>query len=76
MPPRTWSDSCPVCRLGDKRGPILWQLLPNRRAASEWLERFAVLLPGELTYDVGFRKPRWLPIHLALPPMIERLDEL
>lgn len=46
-------------RLGDKLGPILWQLPPNWRANPERLEAFAGLLPPDLTHAFEFRDPRW-----------------
>ena len=46
-------------RLGDKLGPILWQLPPNWRANPEQLEAFAGLLPPDLTHAFEFRDPRW-----------------
>jgi len=46
-------------RLGDKLGPILWQLPPRWRANPERLETFAALLPPDLTHAFEFRDPRW-----------------
>lgn len=46
-------------RLGDRLGPILWQLPPRWRADPERLEAFAALLPAELTHAFEFRDPRW-----------------
>jgi uncharacterized protein YecE (DUF72 family) len=46
-------------RLGDKLGPILWQLPPRWRANPERLEAFAALLPPELIHAFEFRDPRW-----------------
>jgi uncharacterized protein YecE (DUF72 family) len=46
-------------RLGDKLGPILWQLPPNWQADPARLEAFASLLPADLTYAFEFRDPRW-----------------
>jgi uncharacterized protein YecE (DUF72 family) len=46
-------------RLGNKLGPILWQLPPRWRANPERLEAFAALLPPELTHALEFRDPRW-----------------
>nr|HID12287.1 DUF72 domain-containing protein [Anaerolineae bacterium] len=46
-------------RLGDKLGPILWQLPPHWRANPERLETFVALLPPDLTHAFEFRDPRW-----------------
>ncbi len=46
-------------RLGEKLGPILWQLPPRWRANPERLENFAALLPPDLTHAFEFRDPRW-----------------
>lgn len=46
-------------RLGDKLGPILWQLPPRWRANPERLETFASFLSPELTHAFEFRDARW-----------------
>ncbi len=46
-------------RLGEKLGPILWQLPPRWRANPERLENFAALLPPDLTHAFEFRDSRW-----------------
>ncbi len=46
-------------RLGEKLGPILWQLPPNWNADPERLETFAALLPTDLVHAFEFRDPRW-----------------
>ncbi|MFQ6101029.1 MAG: DUF72 domain-containing protein [Anaerolineae bacterium] len=46
-------------RLGDRLGPILWQLPPRWRANPERLETFAALLPFDLLHAFEFRDPRW-----------------
>ncbi len=46
-------------RLGDRLGPILWQLPPRWRPVPERLEVFAARLPGDLTHVFEFRDSRW-----------------
>jgi len=46
-------------RLGPRLGPILWQLPPHWHADPERLERFAALLPPELSHAFEFRDPSW-----------------
>ncbi len=46
-------------RLGDKLGPVLWQLPPRWRANPERLEAFTALLPADLTHVFEFRDARW-----------------
>jgi uncharacterized protein YecE (DUF72 family) len=55
-------------RLGDKLGPILWQLPPKWRADPARLEAFAALLPTDLIHTFEFRDPRWF-----VPPVREIL---
>lgn len=46
-------------RLGDKLGPILWQLPPKWPVDPARLEAFVALLPVDLTHAFEFRDPRW-----------------
>lgn len=46
-------------RLGDKLGPILYQLPPRWRPNLERLQGFLALLPQDLTHVMEFRDPRW-----------------
>jgi len=46
-------------RLGDKLGPILWQLPPRWHADRVRLENFAALLSPDLTHVFEFRDPSW-----------------
>jgi len=46
-------------RLGDKLGPILYQLPPRWKANPERLEEFAHLLPKDLIHVFEFRDERW-----------------
>ncbi len=46
-------------RLGDRLGPILWQLPPRWRPNLERLETFAAQLPDDLTHAFEFRDERW-----------------
>jgi uncharacterized protein YecE (DUF72 family) len=48
-----------VRRLGDKLGPVLWQLPPRWRANSGRLEEFARRLPTDLTHVFEFRDADW-----------------
>lgn len=54
--------------LGEKLGPILWQLPPNWRPNLERLEAFAYLLPDDMIHVFEFRDPRWfvLPVREIL----------
>jgi len=47
-------------RLGDKLGPILYQLPPNWKKNLDRLGAFAEILPGELIHVVEFRDRDWL----------------
>lgn len=49
-----------VCGLGDKLGPILYQLPPFWHANLERLEQFLKLLPAGLNHVFEFRHPSWL----------------
>lgn len=46
--------------LGEKIGPVLYQLPPNWRADLGRLQAFLELLPGDLTHVFEFRDPSWL----------------
>ena len=46
-------------RLGDKLGPMLWQLPPHWHADPARLESFAALLPADLVHAFEFRDPSW-----------------
>ncbi|HEV2568371.1 DUF72 domain-containing protein [Sphingomonas sp.] len=53
--------------LGERLGPILYQLPPRWRFDRDRLERFLDLLPADLTHVFEFREPSWLePEVLAL----------
>ncbi|MBV9843078.1 MAG: DUF72 domain-containing protein [Sphingomonadaceae bacterium] len=57
----------PVRHLGDRLGPILYQLPPRFRINLERLESFLLLLPNDLTHVFEFRDTSWLtPETLAL----------
>lgn len=45
--------------LGDKAGPVLFQLPPNMKADHERLARFLKLLDRKRRYTVEFRHPDW-----------------
>ena len=45
--------------LGEKLGPILFQLPPNWRVNSQRLEEFLVTLPAKNQYVFEFRDPSW-----------------
>ena len=47
-------------RLGDRLGPVLWQLPPHWGADPARLAAFAALLPHDLAHAFEFRDPRWL----------------
>jgi len=49
-----------VRRLGDRLGPILYQLPPGWNVNLDRLEAFARLLPQELIHVFEFRDPSWL----------------
>lgn len=46
-------------RLGDRLGPVLYQLPPNWSADPDRLAAFATLLPRDLLHVFEFRDPRW-----------------
>ncbi|HEV8635781.1 MAG TPA: DUF72 domain-containing protein [Chloroflexota bacterium] len=46
--------------LGDRAGPVLWQLPPDFARDDERLERFLAALPGEYRHTVEFRHASWL----------------
>ena len=46
--------------LGDKLGPILFQLQANFRLDLERLERFVVMLPKDVRFTLEFRHDSWL----------------
>jgi uncharacterized protein YecE (DUF72 family) len=46
-------------RLGDRLGPILWQLPPHWRSDAEVLASFAARLPRDMVHAFEFRDPRW-----------------
>ncbi|UIJ43928.1 DUF72 domain-containing protein [Sphingomonas cannabina] len=50
----------PTRRLGDRLGPILYQLPPRFRLNLERLEDFLKLLPRDLTHAFEFRDKSWL----------------
>jgi uncharacterized protein YecE (DUF72 family) len=50
----------PMRRLGDRLGPILYQLPPRFRANHERLEEFLQLLPDDLIHVFEFREKSWL----------------
>ena len=47
-------------RLGDKLGPILFQLQANLHLDLERLERFVDMLPVDLRFTIEFRHDSWL----------------
>jgi uncharacterized protein YecE (DUF72 family) len=49
----------PVRHLGDRLGPILYQLPPRFRVNTERLAEFIDLLPGDLTHVFEFREKSW-----------------
>ena len=55
-------------RLGEKLGPILYQLPPDLERDDERLESFLAALPADLRHAVEFRHPSWFvePIFAAL----------
>jgi len=46
--------------LGDKLGPVLYQLPPNWNCNLERLREFLALLPDDLDHVLEFRNPTWL----------------
>ena len=46
--------------LGDRLGPILYQLPPNWRCNLERLRAFLACLPSDLTHVLEFRDPSWM----------------
>jgi uncharacterized protein YecE (DUF72 family) len=46
--------------LGDRLGPILFQLQANFQIDLERLERFVAMLPADLSYTLEFRHDSWL----------------
>lgn len=50
----------PALGLGDKLGPILFQLQANFRLDLERLERFVAMLPKDLRFTLEFRHDSWL----------------
>lgn len=48
-----------VAVLGDKAGPLLFQLPPHLKADAERLRRFVDLLPAEREVAMEFRHPSW-----------------
>lgn len=48
-----------VRRLGEKAGPVLWQLPPDFRRDDDRLAAFAGALPGELRHAFEFRHRDW-----------------
>jgi len=56
-----------ITTLGDRLGPILFQLPPRWHFNAERLETFLDALPGEFRYVLEFRDPGWINDHsLAL----------
>ncbi len=55
-------------RLGDRLGPILYQLPPGWGADPDRLAAFAALLPRDLLHVFEFRDPRWFvePVRATL----------
>ena len=49
-----------VCGLGEKLGPILFQLPSNFTSDAYILDEFLKTLPGEYRYAFEFRHPSWL----------------
>jgi uncharacterized protein YecE (DUF72 family) len=54
--------------LGDKLGPILFQLQANFHLDLERLQRFVAMLPADLRYTLEFRHDSWL-----VPPVFDVL---
>jgi uncharacterized protein YecE (DUF72 family) len=50
----------PFRNLGDRLGPILYQLPPRFRCNVGRLQEFIALLPGDLTHVFEFREKSWL----------------
>jgi len=53
-----------VERLGDRLGPILFQLPPRWKANAERLEAFLASLPRHYTYAFEFRHPSWFAVDI------------
>ena len=49
-----------ACLLGDKLGPLLYQLPPNMKRNDELLQQFLASLPGDYQHVVEFRHESWL----------------
>jgi uncharacterized protein YecE (DUF72 family) len=58
--------------LGDKLGPILYQLPPGMRRNEELLEGFLKTLPGGLLHTVEFRNASWY--HEGVLALLERYN--
>ncbi|MBI4491679.1 MAG: DUF72 domain-containing protein [Chloroflexi bacterium] len=56
--------------LGDRVGPVLWQLPPDFRRDDERLERFLAALPRTYQHTLEFRHESWLA-----EPVFQRLAE-
>jgi uncharacterized protein YecE (DUF72 family) len=54
--------------LGDRLGPILFQLPPTLRADPELLDRFVARLPADLRFAFEFRHDSWKGIDRLLEP--------
>jgi len=54
--------------LGDRLGPILFQLQANFHMDLERLDRFVAMLPADLSYTLEFRHDSWL-----VPPVFDVL---
>jgi uncharacterized protein YecE (DUF72 family) len=50
----------PMRHLGDRLGPVLFQLPPRFRVNPQRLEEFIALLPRDLTHVFEFREKSWL----------------
>lgn len=48
-----------MARLGNKAGPVLWQLPPNMERDDDRLSTFAGALPGGWRHAFEFRNPGW-----------------
>ena len=48
-----------AARLGDRAGPLLWQLPPNFHRDDDRLAAFASALPGDWRHAFEFRHPSW-----------------
>ncbi|MBV8593441.1 MAG: DUF72 domain-containing protein [Caulobacteraceae bacterium] len=56
--------------LGDREGPVLFQLPPGFRINLERLETFLALLPAKRRYAIEFRDPSWYA-----DPVFDRLSQ-